>query len=42
MVAEPSTTSYGKQKAFHASNLTVEGVNKILQNCELGQSGRVH
>lgn len=42
MVAEPITTSYGMQKAFHASNLTADEVNTILQNHELGQSGTEH
>jgi hypothetical protein len=40
MAAEPSTSLCGKQKAIPASNLTVDEVNKILQNCELGQSDK--
>jgi hypothetical protein len=35
MAAESSTSSRVMQKAFCASNLTVDEVNKILQNCEL-------
>jgi hypothetical protein len=42
MVTESSTSSYGKHKAFHASNLTADEENKILRNCELGQSGTEH
>jgi hypothetical protein len=42
MAAEPSTGSCDKQKAFQASNLNVEEVNEILQNCKSEESDREH
>jgi hypothetical protein len=39
---EPSTSSVIGKKSFCASNLTVDGVNKIVQNCESEQSDIEH
>jgi hypothetical protein len=41
-VAESSTSLCVMQKAFCASNMTADKVNKILQNCELEESDTEH
>jgi hypothetical protein len=42
MAAESNTSPCVMQKAFCASNVTVDKVNKILQNCELEKSDTEH
>lgn len=38
LTAEPSISTCSKQKMFHASNLSFDDVNEIIQNCGLEEA----